>query len=126
MARLTYTKPCELLLKNYFDTWEGKSVEKLSEVFEEDARYFEKPFQKPIQGLKEISKYWLTHVLLQKNFKLKILKSFCYENLAFAEWECEFDFKNIHHKLKGILYLEVNPKTKLASSLTEYFSTEKS
>ena len=113
------------LLQYYFDAWRNRSVNKLTKIFEESAIYYEKPFQKPINGLKEISTYWRLHVLKQKNIEIKVIKSIYSENLALSEWTSEFDFEKKHYKLCGILYLTINPDTNLASSLVEYFRTSK-
>lgn len=114
-----------LIVQRYFDAWKNQSVSELSNVFEKDAIYYEKPFQKPIKGLAAIKTYWKDHVVKQRNINNKIIKTFFVRHTAICEWISVFDFEDKHYKLQGILYLTVNPKTGLASRLVEYFRTAK-
>ena len=59
----------------YGKAWTGRNPELIRDLFVKDAKYFEKPFSSPFDGIDSIIEYWQGIAQTQKDvsFQYKIL-----------------------------------------------------
>ncbi|WP_066018616.1 nuclear transport factor 2 family protein [Endozoicomonas atrinae] len=100
-------------LELYKKCWESGDSKGITELFSEDARYYETPFDEPMVGSAAIERYWLEGAgQAQKNV------SFSYTQAAFiglkgvSHWKASFVRvpSGIQVELDGYLEAEFNPK----------------
>ena len=102
-------------LKKYGDSWEGGNPESLTELFSDDADYYEVPFGNPFRGIEAIKGYWKQGAEeSQKNvsFEFEILG--LYDKTGFAHWKAYFERIPSGNKVKldGILQSTFNSSGK--------------
>jgi hypothetical protein len=81
----------ERWLKGYGEAWESGDPHLAVELFADDARYFETPFDEPMIGRQAIYSYWTeganqTQRDVQFTYRILSLK----QNLGIAHWEAKF------------------------------------
>ena len=78
-------------LKAYGDAWEQGDASATKRLFTRDARYYETPFDEPMTGLDEISKYWNDNAALdQKEIRFSYEALAMHKNVGLAHWQANF------------------------------------
>jgi SAM-dependent methyltransferase len=113
------------LLRKYFTAWRTQSVELLDEVFADNAEYYDKPFSRPLQGLKAIRKYWTDKVLIQQRIRISISRVGYSDLDAIAEWKSLFGLKGQQVEVRGCLLLRLDPSSQRIARLDEYYTSHK-
>ncbi|MCL4519858.1 MAG: nuclear transport factor 2 family protein [Thaumarchaeota archaeon] len=108
----------------YFNAWRQQSTELIEDLFAQDGEYYEKPYEKPYRGHREITDYWRENVLEQKDIQLRIIRVALEDDTSFAEWEARFLRSGEHVHLKGALILSLHPDDHRVTSLREYYRRE--
>lgn len=97
-------------LEKYKVAWENESPEDAAELFTEDAKYFEIPFDEPSTGREKIVEYWNAVPEGQTDIKFgyEILKT--YNNVGYCKWNASFVRKATGKKvlLDGIFEVTFN------------------
>lgn len=78
-------------LKGYGEAWESGNPQLAVELFTDDARYFETPFDEPMNGRQAIYRYWTegagqSQRDVQFSFRILGLD----QNAGIAQWEAKF------------------------------------
>lgn len=111
------------LIERYFAAWRHQDAEMLDEVFTEDVRYHEKPWDEPLTGLEQIKEYWRTKVATQGDPRLTI-ETTAYSGIeAFVEWSAAFKLDGQEVDVRGILVLRLDREADRIDYLREYFRT---
>lgn len=116
------------LVEKYFKAWETKSVELITEIFDKDAVYDEKPGQEePLRGIEAIQEYWRDNPLSQENWtmKHKIIGYSPDESSIWSDFKGSFDVRGNHVEIDGVIEFATSPNHKKIVRLTEYFTTTK-
>lgn len=95
-------------LDAYGGAWETADPDAAMQLFTEDARYYETPFEEPLLGREGVRSYWALATGTQRDI------SFTYEILAalprrgMAWWSAEFTRRATgeHIQLDGVLVLD--------------------
>ena len=110
--RLPESKDKHLLTENHFrdwlekykKAWESASPKDAAELFVEDAKYFETPFDEPSTGRENIIKYWNAVPEDQLNVKFGYEIIHVYNDIGYCKWNASFTRKasDTNVKLDGI------------------------
>ena len=107
-------KNFEKWLNLYGKAWVNKDHSLIAELFDDRASYQEKPFEKPYQGISEISEYWrqISQIQSEIKFDYEIITSD--ENYGVAHWHASFIRKNDDKKIEldGIFLVHLNSDNK--------------
>jgi catechol 2,3-dioxygenase-like lactoylglutathione lyase family enzyme len=91
-------------LEKYKEAWEGASPSDAAELFVENAKYYETPFDGPSTGRENIIKYWnaVPEEQLDVNFGYEIIH--IYKDVGYCKWNASFVRKasGVKVKLDGI------------------------
>jgi len=109
-------------LRAYGEAWEGRDAEAASQLFSEDARYFETPYAEPFRGRDGIRDYWAKVTDDQREV------DFNGEALGFlgatgvARWSARFKLASngVAVELNGVFLLEFD-ENGLCSRLREWW-----
>ena len=102
-------KDFENWLGKYGDAWEKGDPGATEALFTSDAHYYETPFDDPIIGLDEISKYWKDNAVLdQKEIHFSYEALAVHKNVGVAHWRANFIrlSSGKRAKLDGIFKIE--------------------
>lgn len=115
------------LVGRYFDAWRNQSVETILDLFSTDAVYDEKPGEiAALQGIKEIEEYWKSNPISQRNIRVGYdIAGFSEDASMWVEFSGEFDAKDKHVAISGIIKFTIDPMTRRIVELREYFTTDK-
>ena len=96
------------MVQSYFACWKDQDIERLRQVFNEDAVYRVHPFgREEYRGIEEIIGYWNNAVMNQVNPKPRIITELYGKENAFLEWETKFTTPNGAYKsVRGMMLLE--------------------
>ena len=104
-------------LRLYSKAWTERRPDLISELFTQDAKYFEKPFSPPFEGINAITQYWQGISQTQKDisFEYKIVS--VNNNVGIAHFMASFLRQpgNVHVKLDGIFQITLNFQNKCTS-----------
>lgn len=121
---LPHDKALVRLVRSYFNAWRSQSVEKLEDVFSDDATYSEKPFDAPLRGISRIKQYWADRVLPQRNLSVVVRHISYTDTEACAEFQAEFSEHGSGRKtVIGTLLLSLDESSGKVGHLREYFRT---
>jgi SAM-dependent methyltransferase len=123
VLRFPERKDFAQLLRRYFLAWRTRSPKIIEEIFDSNAEYYEKPFDPPLQGIKHIKKYWKEEVLCQQNVHIRILRVAYAGNNIFAEWEAHLTRQNKKMQIRGVLIMDIDPKSARIKTLREYYQS---
>ncbi len=89
----------------YGKAWTGRNAELIRDLFTKDAKYFEKPFLAPFDGIDSIIQYWQGIAQTQKDvsFQYKILA--VDQDLGIAHFSASFLlYSSTQVKIYGIFF----------------------
>lgn len=114
-------------LELYGKAWIEHNPKLIRDLFAQDAKYFEKPFSAPFDGIDSIIQYWQGVVQTQKDvsFQYKILA--VNQDLGIAHFTASFlrSPNNTHVKLDGIFLVRLDSQNK-CTSFAEWWQSQKS
>lgn len=114
------------LLDTYGKAWVEQDIDLILSIFSEDAVYWERAFDEPFRGHKEIARYWQEKVVdEQSNIEFSLTNLIVSEDTIVAEWDASFN-SNIQKKrihLRSVAILKVTGG--LVSELREWWHSEK-
>jgi hypothetical protein len=110
------TAKLESWLAGYRDAWEKRDAELAAQLFTENARYQEMPFDAPKSGRAGIREYWSGVTADQRDIAVN-------GNTGVAHWSAKFKQAStgMTVELDGVFVLEFDPKTGLCSTLREWW-----
>ncbi len=110
----------------YDKAWTERDAELIRDLFAQDAKYFEKPFSAPLEGIDSIIQYWQGVAQTQKDisFKYKILA--VTKELGIAHFEASFLRSQTKTKVKldGIFLVKLDSQNK-CTSFAEWWQSQK-
>ncbi len=113
-------------LELYKKAWTERNAELIRDLFAQDAKYFEKPFSAPLEGIDSIIQYWQGVAQTQKDisFKYKILA--VTKELGIAHFEASFlrSQTKTMVKLDGIFLVKLDSQNK-CTSFAEWWQSQK-
>ena len=113
-------------LELYDKAWTERNAELIRDLFAPDAKYFEKPFSAPLEGIGSIIQYWQGVAQTQKDisFKYKILA--VTKELGIAHSEASFLRSPTKTKVKldGIFLVKLDSQNK-CTSFAEWWQSQK-
>ncbi len=114
-------------LELYGKAWRLRKPELISDLFTQDAKYFEKPFSAPFEGIDAIVQYWQGVSQTQKeiSFEYKIIS--VNNDVGIAHFAASFlrEPGNVHVKLDGIFQVNFDSQNK-CTSFSEWWQSQKS
>src|SRR5258706_1409340 len=126
LARLPEDKYQIEIIAKYFQAWRGQSTELLTEIFQKNAKYYEKPMvDNPFKGLGSIKEYWEDNPLSQRKIQVKPKRLGYESGYIMSEFGADFDTPKQHIDIQGVMVFDIDRKTKLIKELREYFNTVK-
>jgi len=113
-------------LQLYGKAWTQHRLDLIRELFTQDAKYSEKPFSFPFEGIDAITKYWQGVFQTQKDisFEYKIVSINNYVGIAHFEASFLRQPGNVHVKLDGIFQVTLNSQNK-CTSFSEWWQSQK-
>jgi hypothetical protein len=100
-------------LELYGKGWTLRDPKLLEELFTKDAKYYEKPFSLPFEGIDSIKDYWKVVAQTQSNIKFEYKILSVSETEGIAHWKASFSRKPKEFvKLDGIFVVTLNSKNK--------------
>ena len=120
-AQLSSAK-LESWLSGYRDAWEKRDAERAAQLFTEDARYQEMPFDAPKGGRVGIREYWSQVTADQRDVEFRSQTIAVNGNTGVAHWSAKFKQAStgMTVELDGVFVLEFDPKSGLCSTLREW------
>ena len=114
-------------LELYGKAWTQRKPELISDLFAQDAKYFEKPFSEPLEGIDEINQYWKGVFLTQKDISFEHKIILVDNDVGIAHFEASFLRQpgNVYVKLDGIFQVNLNSQNK-CTSFSEWWQSKKS
>ena len=121
-AQLSSAK-LESWLSGYRDAWEKRDAERAAQLFTEDARYQEMPFDAPKGGRVGIREYWSQVTADQRDVEFRSQTIAVTGNTGVAHWSAKFKQAStgMTVELDGVFVLEFDPKSGLCSTLREWW-----
>ena len=105
--------------------WTERNPELIRDLFVQDAKYLEKPFSTPFDGIDSIIEYWQGVAQTQKDvsFQYKILA--IYQDLGIAHFAASFlRDQTTQVKLDGIFLVKLNSQNK-CTRFEEWWQSQK-
>ena len=117
------TAKLDTWLSGYREAWEKRDAERAAQLFTENARYQEMPFDAPKSGRAEIREYWSGVTADQRDVEFHSQTIAVNGNTGVAHWSAKFKQAStgMTVELDGVFVLEVDPKTGLCSTLREWW-----
>ena len=117
------TAKLESWLSGYREAWEKRDAERAAQLFTENARYQEMPFDAPKSGRAGIREYWTGVTADQRDIEFKSQAIAVSGNTGVAHWSAKFKQAStgMTVELDGVFVLEFDPKTGLCSTLREWW-----
>ena len=114
-------------LQLYGKAWTQRRPDLIKELFTQDAKYFEKPFSSPFEGIDAITLYWKGISQTQKDisFEYKIISVNDYVGIAHFVASFLRQPGNVHVKLDGIFQVTLDSQNK-CTSFSEWWESQKS
>jgi uncharacterized protein (TIGR02246 family) len=121
-AQLTSAK-LDSWLSGYREAWERRDAEHAAQLFTEDARYQEMPFDAPKSGRARIREYWSDVTADQRDVEFRSQTIAVNGNTGVAHWAAKFKqvSTGMTVELDGVFVLEFDPKSGLCSTLREWW-----
>ncbi len=121
-AQLTSAK-LDSWLAGYREAWEKRDAERAVQLFTENARYQEMPFDAPKSGRAGIREYWSGVTADQRDIEFHSQTVAVNGNTGVAHWSAKFKQAStgMTVELDGVFVLELDPKTGLCSTLREWW-----
>ncbi|WP_250005706.1 nuclear transport factor 2 family protein [Actinoplanes sp. M2I2] len=105
---------CEEAVRGYLTAWRKRDPDLLEKVFTEGARYRDKPFHPPIEGLTGIQEYWRSHVASQRAVSVRVDSIAYRPDAAHLEWTAFLDEGGDDVKrVYGFMVIEVDASGKI-------------
>lgn len=98
-------------LDSYGQAWKKRDPKAITNIFSEDALYFEKPFKKPFIGKKGIHQYWVNNAQVnQKNVNFGYSKTTVSDTSGLAHWWATFTLVDTGERVEidGFLMADFN------------------
>jgi len=113
-------------LELYGKAWTLRDPELLNELFTEDAKYYEKPFSLPFDGMDSIKDYWRIVAQTQSDIRFEYKIFMVSETYGIAHWEASFVRKPNKElvKLDGIFVVNLNSENK-CTLFREWWQSQK-
>jgi ketosteroid isomerase-like protein len=117
------TAKLEAWLSGYREAWEKRDAGRAAELFTENARYQEMPFDAPKSGRAGIREYWSGVTADQRDVEFQSQTIAVNGNTGVAHWSAKFKQAStgMTVELDGVFVLEFDPKTGLCSTLREWW-----
>jgi uncharacterized protein (TIGR02246 family) len=117
------TAKLETWLSGYREAWEKRDAERAAQLFTEDARYQEMPFDAPKSGRTGIREYWSSVTADQRDVEFRSQPIAVSGNTGVAHWSAKFKQAStgMTVELDGVFVLEFDPKSGLCSTLREWW-----
>ncbi len=113
-------------LQLYSKAWTQRRSELINDLFTQDAKYFEKPFSAPFEGIDAIIRYWQGISESQKDisFEYKIIS--VNNEVGIAHFVASFlrSPGDVHVKLDGIFQVTLSSQNK-CTSFSEWWQSQK-
>ena len=121
-AQLTTAK-LDSWLAGYREAWEKRDAERAAQLFTDNARYQEMPFDAPKSGRAGIREYWSGVTADQRDVEFQSQTIAVNGNTGVAHWSAKFKQAStgMTVELDGVFVLEFDPKTGLCSTLREWW-----
>lgn len=115
------------VVEGYFEAWNEGSVDKIAQLFTEDAVYDEKPGKRePLKGIEKIRQYWLDNPGSQRNRNLESRPlGYSTDSLPWWYFHADFDVRGEHVDVEGVIRFAVDLGSNKITNLTEYFNSRK-
>jgi SAM-dependent methyltransferase len=117
--------PVARLVARYFEIWRDQDVDRLSEVFAQDAKYTYEPFAESLVGLEAIAEYWRREVLPQVRLTITLDSLTLTASQGIVEWTASFERGRQRVEMRGMMVLLVNSSAERVIELREYYRTAK-
>lgn len=98
-------------LEHYGRYWETGDSKKILELFSDDARYYETPFDEPLVGWQEIQRYWSEGAeSAQRNVHFSFKSALVAGSRGLCHWQASFERvpSGTRVELDGYLEAEFN------------------
>ncbi len=120
-------KQLEEWLSAYGRAWTLREPETASQLFSDDARYFETPFNPPAQGRSEITEYWSAATGNQSGISFSWEIVSLVGNVGVVRWQAAFKriSSNTQVQLDGVFVLEFDDAG-LCKTLREWWHRKES
>jgi hypothetical protein len=117
------TAKLDTWLSGYREAWEKRDAEHAAQLFTENARYQEMPFDAPKSGRAGIREYWSGVTADQRDVEFHAQTIAVNGNTGVAHWSAKFKQAStgMTVELDGVFVLEFDPKTGLCSTLREWW-----
>ena len=117
------TAKLEAWLSGYRAAWEKRDAGRAAELFTENARYQEMPFDAPKSGRAGIREYWSGVTADQRDVEFQSQTIAVNGNTGVAHWSAKFKQAStgMTVELDGVFVLEFDPKSGLCSTLREWW-----
>jgi len=117
------TAKVDAWLFGYREAWEKRDAESAAQLFTEDARYQEMPFDAPKSGRAGISEYWSQVTADQRDVEFRSQSIAVNGNTGVAHWSAKFKQAStgMTVELDGVFVLEFDAKSGLVSTLREWW-----
>ena len=121
-AQVTSVK-LDAWLGRYREAWEQRDAERAAQLFTEDARYYEMPFDAPKNGRSGIREYWSGVTADQRDVEFHSQTIAVSSNTGVAHWSAKFKLASTGAtvELDGVFVLELDPKNGLCTTLREWW-----
>ena len=97
----------------YGKAWTGRNPELIRDLFAKDAKYFEKPFSAPFDGIDSIIQYWQGVTQTQKNVSFQYNILAVDQDLGIAHFLASFlRYSSTQIKLDGIFLVKLDSQNK--------------
>ena len=110
----------------YGMAWKTRNPKLMPDLFDNDATYYEKPFESPLAGIDSITEYWETVAKTQDdvNFEYEILS--VSDGKGIAHWKASFLRKEAQTQinLDGIMLVNLNSENK-CTNFREWWQSKK-
>ena len=123
VSRETAEKTIEI----YKNAWINQDSKEILTIFTKNATYYERAFEKPFSGHKEIKEYWNKKVVQeQSDIKFRLLNIYIQKDIVVAEWEASFfnNAENQRTQIREVAILEF--ESNKIKSLREYWHSKHS
>jgi len=109
----------------YDKAWTGRNPELIRDLFAKDAKYFEKPFSAPFDGIDSIIQYWQGVTQTQKNISFQYNILAVDQDLGIAHFTASFlRYSNTQVKLDGIFLVKLDSQNK-CTKFEEWWQSQK-
>ena len=117
------TAKLETWLSGYREAWEKRDAERAAQLFTEDARYQEMPFDAPKSSRAGIREYWSGVTADQRDVEFRSQTIAVNGNTGVAHWSAKFKQAStgMTVELDGVFVLDFDPKSGLCSTLREWW-----